>query len=415
MNQLCRIPLEDFSPEEFLSKLSPVSHLAFLSGKDLLYSKYDFLLAIGAHEIRNDLDVSFDEGQWWFGHVNYDAHKDWTALPTIHQAYINFPPVQFFRPQYLIFGQNGKCFLDCFEHEKEQALLWFAEVQSNDLPAVSSNKPSFVLQPTDTREHYINTVGKLKDHLQRGDIYEVNYCRFFEGFAQLDIRDYLRWNTKTATPFSAYYRCGDTQLFCASPERFLCKRGSQVIAQPIKGTAPRSADKEKDEIAKQELFNSEKERAENVMIVDLMRNDLSRIAEKNSVEVAELFGIYSFPQVHQMISTVVAEMRKNCTLRELFTHTFPMGSMTGAPKRRAMELIDRYETRSRELFSGSIGYIDPDGDFDFNVVIRSLMHTISSGKIKAGVGSAITLLADAEAEYEEIDWKLSTILSMNDL
>lgn len=410
MENRSSIPLPHFAPEDFFAKLSPDNNVMLLKGEDVLHSKYRFLLAYGCKEVKFSLDISLHKGQWWFGHINYDAHQEWSRLVSSHQPQQGFPSVYFFRPKFVIFARDELCFLECEPNDREEALNWFSSTMAQEV-VVPQQKP-FSLRATDTKEHYVETVAKLKKHLQRGDIYEINYCRFFEGEADLGLSNFLHWNKITDAPFSGYYRVNDNQLFCASPERFLCKRENTLIAQPIKGTAARHSDTKRDEQAKHELYHSEKERAENVMIVDLMRNDLSRIALKNSVKVSELFGIYSFPQVHQMISTVLAELPENCTLQSIFSHTFPMGSMTGAPKRRAMELIDAYETRSRELFSGSIGYVDPQGDFDFNVVIRSLMHHIPTKKINAGVGSAITLLADAEAEYEEIDWKLSTILSM---
>ena len=161
--------------------------------------------------------------------------------------------------------------------------------------------------------------------------------------------------------------------------------------------------------SKEELFHSDKDRSENVMVVDLVRNDLSKVCEEGTVKVDELYGIYSFPQVHQMISTVSGELKKNISFTEIIKATFPMGSMTGAPKKRVMELIEQYEKTKRGIFSGCLGYISPNGDFDFNVVIRSIMYNASSNYLSFQAGSAITFYSDPEKEWEECLLKAEAI------
>ena len=196
----------------------------------------------------------------------------------------------------------------------------------------------------------------------------------------------------------------------ASPERYLCKRGDVLISQPIKGTAKRNADPEIDHHIKAMLKTDVKEQAENVMIVDLVRNDLTKVAAKGSVKVDELFGIYGFPQVYQMISTVSCKLNPDIHFIDAIKHTFPMGSMTGAPKIRAMELIEQYEFNKRGVYSGALGYITPDADFDFNVIIRSILYDASAEYLSFQVGGAITYAADAEREYEECLLKASAIM-----
>ena len=211
-------------------------------------------------------------------------------------------------------------------------------------------------------------------------------------------------------PFAAFYKVQDKYCICASPERYLKKAGTKIICQPVKGTAKRNlTDAGMDEKAKQYLLNSAKEKAENIMIVDLVRNDLSRICKEGTVKVEELFGIYSFPQVHQMISTVAGEINDHLHWKEAIKATFPMGSMTGAPKKRVMELIEMFEQTKRGLFSGSIGYVSPDGDFDFNVVIRSILYNAGNRYLSFQTGSAITFYSDAETEYEECMLKAAAI------
>ncbi|MDP1746819.1 MAG: anthranilate synthase component I family protein, partial [Bacteroidota bacterium] len=254
-----------------------------------------------------------------------------------------------------------------------------------------------------TKQEYIDSVTQLKQHIRKGDIYEVNFCQeFFATNASINTVDtYEKLNAISHAPFTAYCKFGKQFLICASPERFLQKRSNTLTAQPIKGTTKRSSIKIEDEKLKQELQNSEKERSENVMIVDLVRNDLARIAKTGTVHVDELFGIYSFKQVHHMISTIKCELKENVSFTDIIKNTFPMGSMTGAPKVSAMKLIEHFESSKRGLYSGALGYIDPEGDFDFNVVIRSILYNEENKYLSFMVGSAITDKSDAEKEYEE--------------
>jgi para-aminobenzoate synthetase component 1 len=216
----------------------------------------------------------------------------------------------------------------------------------------------------------------------------------------LDLYESL--TTISPNPFAAYYKLGDKHLLCASPERYLKKKGNKLFSQPIKGTSIRHPHNvQKDENSRLNLFHSEKDRSENVMVVDLVRNDLAKICQEGTVQVEELFGIYSFPQVHQMISTVSGLMRENMTIIEALKATFPMGSMTGAPKRKVMELIEKYEQSRRGLFSGAVGYISPDSDFDFNVVIRSILYNSTNKYLSFQTGSGITFYSNPEHEYEE--------------
>ena len=190
-------------------------------------------------------------------------------------------------------------------------------------------------------------------------------------------------------------------MLSASPERYLKKVGEKVISQPIKGTAKRSFDIEQDAFLKKELKNSAKERSENIMIVDLVRNDLSHTATKGSVVVEELCQVYTFKQVHQMISTIISKVDATVSPVEIIKTTFPMGSMTGAPKVSAMKIIEELEVTKRGLYSGAVGYFTPTGDFDFNVVIRSILYDAKKQYLSFSVGSAITAQSIPENEYEE--------------
>jgi len=223
---------------------------------------------------------------------------------------------------------------------------------------------------------------------------------------------YQKLNALSPTPFSNYFKWFNQYILSATPERFLSKRGGKLISQPIKGTAKRSLDIIEDEQIKKDLLNHPKEQQENVMIVDLVRNDLTKSAKKGTVAVEELFGVYSFKQVHQMISTVVCELKEGLTNAEILKNSFPMGSMTGAPKIKAMQLMEKYERTKRGMYSGAIGYFSPNNDFDFNVIIRTILYNQSNQYLSFQVGSAITYYAEAEQEYEECLLKVKAILEV---
>jgi para-aminobenzoate synthetase component 1 len=272
---------------------------------------------------------------------------------------------------------------------------------------------NFAFKPRITKEQYIQQVTELKEHIQQGNIYEINFCQEFYA-ENVDINynldTYFKLNNLTQAPFSSFLQFNEFAVFCGSPERFIQKKGQRIISQPIKGTAARGKTPELDEQLKNQLQTSPKERAENIMIVDLVRNDLSRIAEKDSVNVDELCGIYTFETVHQMISTISCDVRKDINFLDILKATYPMGSMTGAPKSRAMELIEKTESFKRGLYSGSIGYISPIGDVDLNVVIRTLLYNKNTRYLSCAVGGAITIQADPEEEYNECLIKVERIL-----
>jgi len=327
---------------------------------------------------------------------------------------LNFPKVHFFQPRYLLKYENDLLVIEYLtEYDDESSVQKIFDeivsyfVEPNYVPPFGG-KGGFRVSKTE----YLATVNKIKQHIQQGDIYEMNYCMefFAEGTVVHAANIYQKLNDNSPMPFSCYYKNKKHHLACASPERFLAKRGKKIISQPIKGTAKRGETQGDDELIKQQLKNSQKERSENVMIVDLVRNDLSRTAERNSVVVEELFGVRTFSRLHQMISTVVSTVRSDVDGVDVIKNAFPMGSMTGAPKVRAMQLIEEYEKTKRGLYSGAVGYITPSGDFDFNVVIRSILYNAENNYLSFMVGSAITAESDAEKEYEECLLKATAML-----
>lgn len=337
---------------------------------------------------------------WLFGHMGYDLKNEIEETQSKNADRILFPCVSFFEPEYII-RLSGK---SLFIESPQDPELIFKKIMETSSGHLGMPYVPIDLQHRISRHEYLETVDKLKNHILRGDCYEINFCQeFFSENVQIDpVNVYLQLSSFSPNPFSALYKSDDKYLVCASPERFLKKEGNKIISQPIKGTSSRFlSDKQLDIESRDRLYCSNKDRSENVMVVDLVRNDLSKVCVEGTVKVDELYGIYSFPQVHQMISTISGELKENISFTEIVRATFPMASMTGAPKKRVMELIERYEKSTRGIFSGALGYIAPDGDFDFNVVIRSIMYNATDKYISYMAGSGITFYSEAEKEYEE--------------
>jgi para-aminobenzoate synthetase component I len=345
---------------------------------------------------------------WLFGHLNYDLKNYIEPLSSNHPDGIGFPGIFLFTPDVMIRKKaDDEVEISSYTILPEKILY---EIQNINAAAKSSNPVN--IQPRISKEQYLQTIQNLRRHILKGDCYEINFCQeFFSENALINpLQLYQKLSSFSPTPFGGFYKLDGKYLLCASPERFLKKYGSKIISQPIKGTIKRNTDDAVvDEQLKLQLSASQKDKSENVMIVDLMRNDLSKFCKAGSVHVEELFGIYSFPQVHQMISTIVGEINAEVGFAEIIGSTFPMGSMTGAPKRRVMELIEQYEKTKRGIYAGSIGYITPDGDFDFNVVIRSIMYNELNKYLSYQVGGGITFYSDPEKEYEECLLKAAAI------
>ncbi len=380
------------------------------------YAQYDCLIAVGSSDVLNETAGnafsalrSFYEKHknWIFGLLSYELRNEVEHLNARHQDKLDFPDMFFFVPLYLI----------ALKGEKIEVLIGSSSILttiSNLKLVTDTHNVKLNVKGRLDKEMYVSTVRKLQEHIIRGDIYEVNFCQeFFAESAIINpLATYTALNSISPTPFAGFFKINQCYILSATPERFLCKRGNRLISQPIKGTAKRSEDSLADEKIKFNLKSSSKEQAENVMIVDLVRNDLTKSALKGSVRVDELFGIYSFPQVHQMISTISCELNPAIHFIDSIKNTFPMGSMTGAPKIKAMQLIDQYEQSKRGAFSGSFGCISPNGDFDFNVIIRSILYNAESKYLSFQVGGAITYASNAEDEYNECVLKASAILKV---
>jgi para-aminobenzoate synthetase component 1 len=347
--------------------------------------------------------------KWVFGFLSYDLKNQVENLSSNNHDGVEFPEICFIVPKvvYSLTGNGGYDVLDTYDKEFSENLNPYSFLESES----AAKKTEVSLTSRTPKDKYLNDVGSLLNHIKRGDIYEANYCvEFYHGqFNLAPLATYKAANNATLAPYSAYLQHGDHHAICCSPELYLEKKGSTVVSKPIKGTIRRGTDPQEDEELKRQLFSDKKERSENVMIVDLVRNDLSKTAKTNSVTVNELYGIHTFKTLHHMISTVTSQVADEVSNSELLKSTFPMGSMTGAPKISAMNLIEQHEDAKRGLYSGAIGFFTPEGDFTFNVVIRSFLYNSKKKYLSLMAGSAITAKSVPENEYRECLLKVSAL------
>jgi len=345
--------------------------------------------------------------EWIFIFVSYDAKNSTEELTSSKPEAINCAVATFFIPQHV-----WEISSDSIHILKGNGSALIEEIKTYKVPA-KEKRSTISIQPLVSKNNYIETVEILQALIRKGDAYEINYCIPFIGKGKIDpSQTYLRLNALAPMPFSAYTKWKDFFILSASPERYIKKDSDTIISQPIKGTSKRGKNAEEDAMLIQQLLSSEKEKSENTMIVDLVRNDLSRTATAGSVHVSELRGVYSFPHVHQLISTIESTLDGSFSAIDAIQYSFPMGSMTGAPKVGVMKIIDTHETVSRGPFSGCVGYMDPDNNFDFNVLIRSIFYNDTDSTIFMEAGSAITSYADAASEYEECLLKINPMIQI---
>jgi para-aminobenzoate synthetase component 1 len=376
------------------------------------HAKYDAVLAVDAFtSIKTDYHKGFEKlkeyqtstKDWIFGYLTYDLKNDVEDLSSNNFDGLEFPDLYFFQPKRLFFFKDNQVeiqYLNMVDDEIESDLETIEK--SKNLVIEKANDP-IKIKLRIHKDEYFEKVNNLLAHIHRGDIYEANFCQEFyaENTEINPLETYNKLNTISNPPFATFLKCDDKYLLSASPERYLKKDHQTIISQPIKGTAKRSENIEEDAQLKSDLLQDEKERSENIMIVDLVRNDLSKTAIKGSVQVEELCKIYTFDQVHQMISTVTSKVEASTHPVDIIKSTFPMGSMTGAPKISAMKIIEDLEESKRGIYSGTVGYFSPKGDFDFNVVIRSILYNETKHYVSYSVGGAITSKSNPLMEYEE--------------
>ncbi|HLT49833.1 MAG TPA: anthranilate synthase component I family protein [Aequorivita sp.] len=377
------------------------------------HETYQAILAVDAFTaLKTDSQDAFNKlkeyqsttADWIFGYLSYDLKNDVENLHSKNIDGLDFPDLYFFQPKKLfLFSENNvkMHYLNIASDEMEEDFNAISEIIQQ--PEESEISKPIKISVRTSKDSYLQKVEEVLEHIKRGDIYEVNICQeFYSEDSEINpLETFLQLNKISIPPFSVFLKLNEIFALSASPERYLKRTGTAVVSQPIKGTAKRLKNKVEDLKMAQQLANDPKERSENIMITDLVRNDLSRIAEKGSVSVEELCTIYTFEQVHQMISTVACSVAQTISSVEILRNTFPMGSMTGAPKISAMQIIEETEDAKRGLYSGAIGYFSPSGDFDFNVVIRSILYNSLKKYVSFSVGSAITINSIPEKEYEE--------------
>jgi para-aminobenzoate synthetase component I len=384
------------------------------------YATHEWLLAIDALEsVECTVGNVFEslkafsnkkKDTYTFGFLSYDVKNEVENLQSANPDQIGLPDLFFFEPRYLIRIQDGKAF---FNRNYPEAFHLFDTISNMPLQPLQSAE-KITLQNRVSKENYLKNVQAIRNHIEEGDVYEMNYCiEFFAENVNFHPLSYFNTISQMAkAPMSALVKKNDTYIMCASPERFLKKKGNKLISQPIKGTIKKGQTEDENTWFKARLYYDMKERAENVMIVDLVRNDLTKSAVPGSIEVEELFKIYEFATINQMISTVSATLNESTHPIDAIKNAYPMGSMTGAPKVKAMQLIEQFETTKRGVYSGTIGYLAPGQDYDFNVVIRSLIYHSEKKYLSLQVGGAITYDSKPEKEYEEIMVKAKAIMDV---
>ena len=410
--------------EQLLYWAQQFREVAFLDSNSYpqAYSSYDCMLAVDAFTLlQTDYDNAFEDlkqyqqttKDWLFGYLSYDLKNDSERLQSNNFDGLDFPDLFFFQPKK-IFLLKGNQLETRYLHLCDDELQEDYQDITTIVPQQSTASDSVMVQARIDQKKYLEQVQKMQEYIHKGDIYEANFCMEFyaENATIQPLEKFQKLNAISQPPFAVFLKNNQQYLLSATPERYLRKEGEDLISQPIKGTAKRYEDPVADEKAKEDLASNPKERAENIMITDLVRNDLSRTAQKGSVQVEELCGIYSFMQVHQMISTITSKMDEKYSVIDVLRLTFPMGSMTGAPKISAMKIIEELEATKRGLYSGAVGYFTPEGDFDFNVVIRSILYNQKKQYLSFSVGSAITALSVPEQEYEECLLKAKAMKSV---
>lgn len=323
---------------------------------------------------------------WLFGYLGYDLKNYVENLDSANEDKIGLPDLYFFVPKVIVEISEPNGEIKVIKGEF-------------DINAVLDREPlpTYIeLKDRIDSERYFKKIEKAKEHIKEGDFYEINISHQMKyAFKGKSFDLYRAMKNAGPVPFGAYMQLDEMRICCASPERFLSNVGKKIVSQPIKGTLAKNGKKVEPDVLK----NSTKDRAENLMIVDLVRNDIGRIAEKGTVKVNSLFEIQEFETVFQMVSTIEGQLKKGVNIVDAIAACFPMGSMTGAPKIRAMKVIEELEDYKRGLYSGAIGYMTPDEDFDFNVVIRTAI--IKGEELFYSVGGAITSDSELVSEWDE--------------
>lgn len=403
----------DISWQTALEKVAHENCFLLFSGNEKIYLGWQINESIGIENNLQSLSnindfIKANEGDYIFSTLSYDLKNQFFKnISSQNERFFDFPEVVFCTMNNLLIWENKQLIYQGIQNADAIEAMFKSQASSTN----NKNNQSLSLQAKVNKSDYLKNVEAIKHQIQLGNIYEMNYCIPFvaEKVELNPVETFQKLYEKTTPPHAAFVHLNSQYILSASPERFLKKEKNKLLSQPIKGTIARGITHEADLLNKNTLQNNPKERSENIMIVDLVRNDLSKIAEKNSVHVDELCAVYTFKTVHQLISTISCELKKNVDFVSILEATFPMGSMTGAPKWSALKLAEEFEIFKRGIYSGSIGLILPNGDFDFNVVIRSILYSRDKQVVSCAVGGAITIESEPEKEYEECLLKLKAL------
>ncbi len=369
-----------------------------------LAGTWDEALDFWLSKYRHDLKHMYPFLGGALGYISYDIKNLIEKLPQSAEVDIDIPLIDLkhYDWTYIYDHHTKRAFLASYHKdynfESLMALLNDGLVEQEKTPSDPFVEEEILSNMR--YEQYLNAIDKVKAYIKAGDVYQINFTqRFSAPLIGDEIALYSALRNYNPAPFSAYIKEDEYSILSSSPERFIKREQEIISTRPIKGTVARSADKAQDEKNKAWLLNSEKDKAELLMIVDLERNDLSKLAQKNSVEVTENFVLETYATVYHLVSTVKAKLREEVTFSDILKATFPGGSITGAPKIRAMEIIDELEPHARNIYTGSIGYISGNGDFDFNIAIRTILRY--QDNIYYQVGGGIVWDSNAESEYRE--------------
>lgn len=369
---------------------------------------------LAEHKDKNNTELPIISGA--IGYFSYEYGRKLMEVDSAKEDLVSIPDaVLVFYDFYIIEDRHEqRTYLIANGITKEAAkLLDEMETRINGKPVYMQNESDteypIEVRPNFVKDEYKQAVDRMIRYIIEGDIYIANMTQQLtvkSDKVPLDVFYDLRENNPS--PFGGYFDYGDFQIVCASPERFLKMQKGHVNTRPIKGTRKRGETPEEDMLMRTELENSEKDKSELLMIVDLERNDLNRVCNPGSVKVTELFTVEEYATVFHLVSDIEGDLEESKNVMDLLEAAFPGGSITGAPKYRAMEIIDEMENNKRNLYTGSIGYLTLDGDCDFNIVIRTALH--KDGKYYLGVGGGITAESDLEFEYEETLQKAKAVL-----
>lgn len=408
--------IEYIDPLSFFNTIPKQNHISFLySSSNIDYANQISIIGLFPYQIikTNSLKSLFSQFSQsksdcifenaYIGHIAYEVKNELEKLPTTKQNQIRSQLCTFVKYElYLIFNSKERKLDAYFLNDSNLDIL--NHLKTKEIGEIEVDE----IQSNFTKETYLDSVNNVRDYIIKGDIFEANLTAKFSGKFKYnyDGREiFSQLVTESPSQYSAYIKQDDLEIISSSPERFIHADYNKVSSKPIKGT--RKRDPKYDEMLISELLNSEKDRAENLMIVDLVRNDLGRVAKIGTIQVPDIFKIERYQTVLQMVSTISCELREDKTYNDLINATFPPGSMTGAPKIRAMEIISELEKFDRGIYSGAIGIINPDRYLDLSVVIRTIIK--NKEKFEFQAGGAIVYDSVAEDEYTEMLDKLAAI------